>query len=151
MKPASESAKEPRSLTRTIEVQTACHTQMKKITAEVEKVVAESGCKSGVCYVYVPHTTAGVVINEGDDRDVVRDIEATLDRLVPESRTYHHAEGNADSHIKAALTGSTVTVFIENGKLALGRWQTVFFCEFDGPRRREARVKIVPDACHERI
>lgn len=146
MKPDAESAKEARKLTQTIEVQTARHTQMKKITAEVERVVAEAGCKSGVCYVFVPHTTAGVVINEGDDPDVARDIEVTLDRLVPEGRTYHHAEGNADSHIKAALAGSTATVFIENGKLALGRWQAIFFCEFDGPRRREARVKIVPDA-----
>ncbi|MFZ0638114.1 MAG: secondary thiamine-phosphate synthase enzyme YjbQ [Candidatus Acidiferrales bacterium] len=146
MKQDSDSAKESRGLTRTIEVQTAQHTQMKKITAEVERAVAESGCKSGVCYVYVPHTTAGVMVNEGDDPEVARDIEATLDRLVPESRTYRHAEGNADSHIKAALAGSTVTVFIENGKLALGRWQAIFFCEFDGPRRREVRVKIVPDA-----
>jgi secondary thiamine-phosphate synthase enzyme len=135
-----------RRLTRTIEVQTAQHTQMKKITAEVEKAVAESGCNGGVCYVYVPHTTAGVMINEGDDPDVARDIEATLDRLVPESRTYRHAEGNADSHIKAALAGNSVTVFIEDGKLALGRWQAIFFCEFDGPRRRDVRVKIVPDA-----
>jgi secondary thiamine-phosphate synthase enzyme len=146
MKQEPDSAKEARGLTRTIEVQTAQHTQMKKITADVERVVADSGCKSGVCYVYVPHTTAGVMINEGDDPDVARDIEATLDRLVPESRTYRHAEGNADSHIKAALAGSTVTAFIENGRLALGRWQAIFFCEFDGPRRREARVKIVPDA-----
>jgi secondary thiamine-phosphate synthase enzyme len=146
MKQDSDSAKESRGLTRTIEVQTAQHTQMKKITAEVERAVGESGCKSGVCYVYVPHTTAGVMVNEGDDPEVARDIEATLDRLVPESRTYRHAEGNADSHIKAALAGSAVTVFIENGKLALGRWQAIFFCEFDGPRRREVRVKIVPDA-----
>lgn len=147
MTPDSDARKEARSITRKIEIQTARHSQMKKITAEVETVVTESGCKSGVCYVFVPHTTAGVIINEGDDPDVVRDIEATLDRLVPESRTYHHAEGNADSHIKAAMTGNSVTVFIENGRLALGRWQAIFFCEFDGPRRREARVKIVPDAC----
>jgi secondary thiamine-phosphate synthase enzyme len=146
MKEERDSAREGRGLTRTIEVQTSQHTQMKKITAEVEKAVADSGCKSGVCYVYVPHTTAGVMINEGDDPDVARDIEATLDKLVPESRTYRHAEGNADSHIKAALAGTSVTVFIENGKLALGRWQAIFFCEFDGPRRRDVRVKIVPDA-----
>jgi secondary thiamine-phosphate synthase enzyme len=145
MKHDAQSATEARRLVRTIEVQTAHHTQMKKITGEIERAVAESECKSGVCYVYVPHTTAGVIINEGDDPDVARDIEATLDRLVPESRTYRHAEGNADSHIKAAFVGSTVTVFIENGKLALGRWQAIFFCEFDGPRRREVRVKIVPD------
>lgn len=142
----SESAKGLRRLTRTIEVQTSQHTQLKRITAEVERAVAESECRSGVCYVYVPHTTAGVVINEGDDPDVARDIEATLDRLVPEGRTYRHAEGNADSHIKAALAGNSVTVFIENGKLALGRWQAIFFCEFDGPRRRDVRVKIMPDA-----
>lgn len=147
MKSDSESAKETRTLLRTIEVQTARHTQMIKITAEVGKFVAESGCKNGVCYVFVPHTTAGVIINEGDDPDVARDIEAALDRLAPEARTYHHAEGNADSHIKAALAGSTATLFIENGRLALGRWQAIFSCEFDGPRRREARVKIVPDAC----
>lgn len=146
MKHESDSAKESRRLTRTIEVQTVQHTQMKKITTEVEKTVAESGCKSGVCYVYVPHTTAGVMVNEGDDPDVARDMEAMLDRLVPASGNYRHAEGNADSHIKAAIAGSTVTVFIENGKLALGRWQAIFFCEFDGPRRREVRVKIVPDA-----
>lgn len=146
MKEEAESSKGPRKLVRTIEVQTAQHTQMKKITGEIERAVTESGCKRGVCYVYVPHTTAGVVINEGDDPDVARDIEATLDRLVPESRAYRHAEGNADSHIKAALAGSTATVFIENGRLALGRWQAIFFCEFDGPRRREVRVKIVPDA-----
>ena len=145
MKHDAQSATEARRLVRTIEVQTAHHTQMKKITGEIERAVAESECKNGVCYVYVPHTTAGVIINEGDDPDVARDIEATLDRVVPESRTYRHAEGNADSHIKAALVGSTVTVFIENGKLALGRWQAIFFCEFDGPRRREVRVKIVPD------
>lgn len=146
MKQPPDPAKETHKLTRTIEVETGQHTQMKKITAEVEHAVGESGCRSGVCYVYVPHTTAGVVINEGDDPDVARDIEATLDRLVPASRGYRHAEGNADSHIKAALAGSTVTAFIENGKLALGRWQAIFFCEFDGPRRREVRVKIVPDA-----
>lgn len=146
MKHESDFAKESRRLTRTIEVQTVQHTQMKKITTEVEKAVAESGCKSGVCYVYVPHTTAGVMVNEGDDPDVARDMEATLDRLVPASGNYRHAEGNADSHIKAAIAGSTVTVFIEHGKLALGRWQAIFFCEFDGPRRREVRVKIVPDA-----
>ena len=146
MKEESESARTSRALTRTIEVHTVQHTQMKKITGEVERAVAESGCQSGVCYVYSPHTTAGVMINEGDDPDVAQDIEATLDRLVPESRTYRHAEGNAASHIKTALAGSAVTVFIENRQLALGRWQAIFFCEFDGPRRREVRVKIVPDA-----
>lgn len=142
----AESTKRLRKLTRTIEVQTSQHAQMKKITAEVDRTVADSGCSSGVCYVYVPHTTAGVLINEGDDPDVARDVEAALERLVPESRAYRHAEGNADSHIKAALAGNSVTIFIEDGKLNLGRWQAIFFCEFDGPRRREVRLKIVPDA-----
>lgn len=146
MKQDPDAGKKSHRLMRVVEVQTTQRTQMKKITAEVERVVAESRCESGVCYVYVPHTTAGVTVNEGHDPDVARDMEATLDRLVPESRSYRHAEGNADSHIKAALAGSTVTVFVEDGKLALGRWQAIFFCEFDGPRRREVRVKIVPDA-----
>lgn len=142
----AESTRRLRKLTRRIEVQTSQHTQMKKITAEVAAAVADTGCSSGVCYVYVPHTTAGVLINEGDDPDVARDIEAALERLVPESRAYRHAEGNADSHIKAALAGNSVTIFVEDGKLNLGRWQAIFLCEFDGPRRREVCVKVVPDA-----
>ncbi|MGH9727032.1 MAG: secondary thiamine-phosphate synthase enzyme YjbQ [Candidatus Acidiferrales bacterium] len=150
MKEASKHEPAPRALShvmsRTIEIKTERHTQLKKITTEVENVVAESGCKSGVCHVYVPHTTAGVIINEGDDPDVARDIETTLDRLVPHAGNYRHAEGNADSHIRTALTATSVTVFIEDGELALGRWQGIFFCEFDGPRRREVRIKIVPDA-----
>ncbi|MHB8755960.1 MAG: secondary thiamine-phosphate synthase enzyme YjbQ [Candidatus Acidiferrales bacterium] len=132
-------------MTHAIEVKTERHTQLKNITGEIEKSVAESGCGSGVCYVYVPHTTAGVIINEGDDPDVARDIEATLDRIVPHEGNYRHAEGNADSHIKTALTATSVTLLIESGRLALGRWQGIFLCEFDGPRRREVRVKIVPD------
>lgn len=134
-----------RTVSWTFEIKTERHTQLKNITVEVEQAVAESDCKSGVCYVYVPHTTAGVIINEGDDPDVARDIETTLDRIVPHAANYRHAEGNADSHIKAALTATTATIFIEEGGLALGRWQGIFFCEFDGPRRREVRVKIVPD------
>jgi len=129
----------------TLTVRTTRRTELKNVTAEVEKAVRDSGMKSGVCYVYVPHTTAGVLINEGDDPAVARDIETTLDRLVPHAGNYQHAEGNSDSHIKTALVGSSETVFIENGRLALGRWQAIFFAEFDGPRSRELRVKIVPD------
>jgi len=136
----------PGALTRTIEVKTERRTQLRNVTGEIEKAVAASGCKSGVCYVYVPHTTAGVIVNEGDDPDVARDIEAALDRMIPHEANYRHAEGNADSHIKTALTATSATIFIENGRLALGRWQGIFFCEFDGPRRREVRVKIVADA-----
>jgi secondary thiamine-phosphate synthase enzyme len=128
-----------------IEVKSARRTQLIDITEEVEKIVAASGCNEGVCYLYVPHTTASVIINEGDDPAVARDIEIVLDRLTPRDAHYQHAEGNSDSHVKCALTGVSQTVLIENGRLALGRWQAIFFCEFDGPRRREVRVKIVPD------
>jgi len=126
-------------------VRTSRRTELKDITAEIQRVLDELGCANGVCHLYVPHTTAGLTINEGDDPAVARDIEATFDRLVPRNASYQHLEGNADSHVKATLTGVSQSVLIENGRLALGRWQAVFFCEFDGPRRREVRVKIVPD------
>ena len=104
-----------------------------------------SGISEGVCHLYVSHTTAGVIINEHDDPEVARDIETVLDELVPRDDGYRHAEGNSDSHIKTAIVGTSETVFIEGGKLALGRWQGIFFCEFDGPRQRELHVRIVPD------
>jgi secondary thiamine-phosphate synthase enzyme len=130
---------------RTLSIRTSRRTELKDITTEVEKAVRESGVKSGVCYLYVPHTTAGVLINEGDDPAVASDIEATLDRVIPHTGNYTHAEGNSDSHIKTTLTGSSETVFIENGRLSLGRWQAIFFAEFDGPRSRELHLKILPD------
>ena len=137
---------EPRGVfARTISIRTSRRNELKDVTAEVEKAVRESGCTDGVCHLYVPHTTAGVLINEGYDPAVARDIEATLDRLVPRSGAYTHAEGNADSHIKTALVGSSETVWIEDARLALGRWQAIFFAEFDGPRTRELCVKIIPD------
>ena len=120
-------------------------TQFVDVTAQVEKLVRESGVAQGVCYVYVPHTTAGVTINEHADPDVASDLEGIFDRLVPRDGPYRHAEGNSDSHMKATLTGSSQLVLIEAGKLALGRWQGIFFCEFDGPRERHFYVKIVPD------
>jgi len=129
-----------------LEVKTERRTQLVDITSEVEAAVGKSGCAEGTCTVYVPHTTAGVIINEGDDAAVARDIEATLDRLVPRSARYEHAEGNSDAHIKTALTASSAVVMIEDGKLLLGRWQGIFFCEFDGPCNREVWVKISPDA-----
>jgi secondary thiamine-phosphate synthase enzyme len=127
------------------EVKTSRRTQLLDITSEVEKLVAASAVSHGVCHLYVPHTTAGVTINESADPDVARDIEAALDRLVPHDGPYRHAEGNADSHIKSTLLGGSQSVFIEDGRLALGRWQGIFFCEFDGPRHRQVRVKILPD------
>ena len=106
---------------------------------------SSSPIANGVCRLYVPHTTAGLTINEGDDPDVARDIEGTLDRLVPRDAAYKHYEGNADSHVKSTLVGVSQTVLIEAGRLALGRWQAIFFCEFDGPRSREVHLKIQAD------
>lgn len=126
-------------------VRTERRTQLLDVTAAVAKMVQDSGVQSGVCYVYVPHTTAGVIINENADPDVAADMEAALARLVPKDSDYRHAEGNSDSHIKTALFGTSATIFISGGQLELGRWQGIFFCEFDGPRTRRLRVKIVPD------
>lgn len=126
-------------------VETRARTELRDITREVAWRVKESGVETGACQLYVPHTTAGIVINESDDPDVARDIGDALDRLVPRNAGYKHYEGNADSHIKASLVGSSQVVPIEGGKLGLGRWQGIFFCEFDGPRKREIRVRIVSD------
>ena len=131
--------------THIVSVRSSRHTELRDITNEIEKIVRDSGCAHGVCHLYVPHTTAGILINEGDDPAVARDIETVLDRLIPHQGEYKHAEGNSDSHIKAALIGSSETVWIEDGHLSLGRWQSIFFAEFDGPRSRELRVKIVHD------
>jgi secondary thiamine-phosphate synthase enzyme len=128
-----------------ITVRTNRRTELKNVTAEIESLVRDSGIESGVCHLYVPHTTAGVMVNEGYDPDVARDIEGAFDRLVPDSPHFKHAEGNSDSHIKTALVGSSETIFIEKGRLVLGRWQVVFFAEFDGPRSGELQVKLVPD------
>lgn len=137
-----------RAFTRTLTVRTSRRTELKNITPELEALVRESACSNGTCFLYVPHTTAGVLINEGDDPAVARDIEAALERLVPHEGGYKHLEGNADAHIKTALAASSATIWIEGGRLALGRWQAVFFAEFDGPRTRELRVKIVRDEAH---
>jgi secondary thiamine-phosphate synthase enzyme len=111
----------------------------------VERAVAQAKVSSGVCYIYVPHTTAGVLINEHVDPAVAADVEATMDELIPRNGAYRHSEGNSDSHVKAALVGGSQIVFIESGKLALGRWQGIFFCEFDGPRERKILVKVSAD------
>lgn len=134
-----------RSYLRTLAVKTSRRTELKIVTPQIEAAVRDSGCADGVCYLYVPHTTAGVMINEGYDPDVAGDMEAALDKLVPHKANYAHAEGNSDSHIKTALVGSSEIVWIESGRVTLGRWQQIFFAEFDGPRARELRIKIVPD------
>jgi secondary thiamine-phosphate synthase enzyme len=129
----------------TIVVKTVRRTQLVDVTPAVQRAVEKSSVSSGVCYVYVPHTTAGVTINEHADPDVATDLEDVFDRLVPRNGPYRHSEGNSDSHAKATLVGSSQLVFVEGGKLALGRWQGVFLCEFDGPRERRLQVKIVAD------
>ena len=128
-----------------LSVRTERRTQLLDVTAAIAKMVQDSGVQSGVCYVYVPHTTAGVIINENADPDVAADIESALARLVPKESAYRHAEGNSDSHIKAALVGTSATILISGGELELGRWQGIFLCEFDGPRTRRLRVKILSD------
>ena len=129
-----------------LDVRTSRRTELRNVTTDIEKLVRDSGISSGVCYLYVPHTTAGVMINEGYDPDVAHDMEGAFDRLIPDSPLFKHSEGNSDSHIKTALVGSSETIFIEDGRLALGRWQAIFFAEFDGPRSRHLHVKLVPDA-----
>ena len=127
----------------TLTVRTERRTQLLDVTAEVQKAVSAAKVSRGICYLYVPHTTAGIAINECADPEVARDIEGALDRLVPKSGPYQHCEGNADSHIKSVLVGGSQVVFVEDGRVALGRWQGIFFCEFDGPRERKLMVKTV--------
>jgi len=128
-----------------LSLRTERRTQLLDVTAAISKLVRDSGVHSGICHLYVPHTTAGIIINENADPDVAADLESALARLVPQSGDFRHAEGNSDSHIKTALVGTSATIFISEGQLELGRWQGIFFCEFDGPRTRLLRVKIVPD------
>jgi len=135
----------------TITVRTRQRSELVEITHAVEAVVAQSATMSGLCVVYCPHTTAAVCINENADPDVRRDVTAFLERLIPEGgspvlpRPFDHNEGNSDSHIKSILTGPSVTLIIENGRLALGQWQGVYLAEFDGPRAREVWVKVMGD------
>ena len=128
-----------------LEVKTARRTQLVDVTDRVRRTVESAGVLSGICYVYVPHTTAGMMINEHFDPDVATDLEGVFEKLVPRAGLYKHSEGNSDSHAKAALTGTGAMIFVEQGKLMLGRWQGVFFCEFDGPRERKIWVKVVGD------
>jgi secondary thiamine-phosphate synthase enzyme len=126
---------------RTIEVKTQAREELVDITARVREELDSSGLKSGICYIYVPHTTAAVTINESADPSVKEDILMTLRKIVPDSLPYRHSEGNSPAHVKASLIGSSVKVIIEKGKLSLGTWQGIFFCEFDGPRNRRVFIK----------
>jgi len=113
------------------------------ITEMVQDVVKDAGIVKGGCFLFVPHTTAGITINEGADPSVQRDILNSLNRLIPHEMNYFHREGNADAHIKSTLVGTSVHVIVEDGKLLLGTWQSIFFCEFDGPRHRRVAVKFI--------
>ncbi len=128
-----------------LNIKTHSRVEFQDITGRVREAVKDSGVENGICVVYVPHTTAGVMINEHADPDVVADIAAQLEAMVPLRNNYKHSEGNSAAHIKAALIGTSATVIIQYGEPALGTWQGIFFGEFDGPRNRNVLVKIISD------
>ncbi len=129
-----------------LSVNTTSRCQLIDVTAQVRAAARKSGVKSGVCMLFVPHTTAAVTINENADADVGRDILMEMEKFVPAEDGYAHGERNSDAHIKSSLVGCQVSVFLEKGELVLGTWQAVYFCEFDGPRARKMYVKVVADA-----
>ena len=128
---------------KTLNIKSRAKTEFIDITDDINKAIQESGIKSGICYIYVPHTTAGITINEGADPSVKRDIISTLNKIIPFEGDYQHIEGNSAAHIKSSVVGISQFVVIEDGKAILGTWQSVYFCEFDGPRHRRVIVKIV--------
>ena len=129
-------------MTHTLTIKSRAKTEFIDITDDVQRLVRESGVNSGACFLYVPHTTAGITINEGADPSVKRDILATVNRLIPFDGDYHHREGNSAAHIKSTIVGVSLFVLIEDGQPQLGTWQSVYFCEFDGPRHRRVLVRI---------
>ena len=128
-----------------LKVTTRTKVEFQDITSQVQEAISVSGVTNGVCYVFVPHTTAGITINEHADPSVVMDISEQLNLMIPQHGDYRHLEGNAPAHIKASVVGSSELLFIESGRLLLGTWQGLFFCEFDGPRQRTVFVKILAD------
>ena len=131
-------------MVRYIEVKSRNRTEMIDITTEVRDIIKAWGVKNGLCQLFVLHTTAGITVNEGADPAVQRDIITFLNKKVPTDFYYPHREGNSDAHIKASLTGRSLSLIVEGGKPLLGTWQAVFFCEFDGPRPRKVAVTVVP-------
>jgi secondary thiamine-phosphate synthase enzyme len=125
-------------------VSTVRRTQFVSITSKIAEVITDNGWQDGVLTIFVPHTTAGITINENADPDVARDMEMFSDELVPRNQRFRHSEGNSDAHIKASFYGSSVQVIIRHGSMWLGTWQGIYFCEFDGPRERSVRLKF----CH---
>jgi len=130
---------------RQLRVKTNSRTELVDITQGVQRLVAESGIKSGMCFVYVPHTTSGITINENTDPNVGRDILKELNKVIPFEDNYGHHEGNSAAHIKSTIVGISNVILIEEGRLALGTWQSIFYCEFDGPRDRRVYVKVMKD------
>jgi len=128
---------------RVLDVDTRSRTQFVDITAQVQAAVDAAGLRDGIVNVFVPHTTAGVTINENADPDVTADIDTILERVVPWSAGYKHFEGNSAAHVKASMMGSSLTLQVEEGRLLLGTWQAIYFCEFDGPRHRKVWVKAL--------
>ncbi|HET9253067.1 MAG TPA: secondary thiamine-phosphate synthase enzyme YjbQ [Candidatus Eisenbacteria bacterium] len=132
--------------TMTFSVSTRSRTEFVPLADRIRREASSLLAGSGVLHAYVPHTTAGICVNEGYDPDVVEDVGRVLDRLVPWKADYRHAEGNSAAHVKSILVGSSVTVPVRDGKLLLGRWQEIFFCEFDGPRERTLTLSFLPGA-----
>jgi secondary thiamine-phosphate synthase enzyme len=130
---------------RYIEIKSSARTEFIDITEEIRDVLRLANVRNGVCHLFVLHTTAGITVNEGADPAVQMDINRFLNKLVPNEHYFNHAEGNSDAHIKSALFGTSQTLLVESGRLLLGTWQSVFFCEFDGPRSRRVAVKILAD------
>ena len=124
-------------------VRTSSRVQFVNVDDLLADAVNESGIKDGICVVFVPHTTAGVTINENADPDVVRDIIMEVNKIVPFQDGYHHMEGNSAAHIKSSLVGPSLSLIIENGRIVYGTWQSVYFCEFDGPRTRRVYIKVI--------
>ncbi|MHB0868554.1 MAG: secondary thiamine-phosphate synthase enzyme YjbQ [Chloroflexota bacterium] len=128
-----------------MQVETNSRQEMVRVTRQLAAVVRNAGWRNGLCTVFVPHTTAGVTINENADPDVVTDLLHALEKIVPTADpAYRHSEGNSAAHVKASLMGFSLTLIVRDGQLELGRWQDVLFCEFDGPRRREVMVEFIP-------
>ncbi|MDA8082479.1 MAG: secondary thiamine-phosphate synthase enzyme YjbQ [Nitrospiraceae bacterium] len=130
---------------RYINVKSRTRTEFIDITEKIQELLKETGIVSGICYLYVPHTTAAVTINEGADPSVQRDIMTLLNRMIPFEGDYQHKEGNSAAHIKASLIGTSLNVMIDEGRPVLGTWQSIFFCEFDGPRHRRVAIKFMSD------
>ncbi|MGD9148324.1 MAG: secondary thiamine-phosphate synthase enzyme YjbQ [Anaerolineae bacterium] len=127
-----------------LDVRTRARSELQDITAQVQQILARSGVQEGVCHLFVPHTTAGLTLNENWDRDVRGDLVRALEAMVPDV-PYHHGEGNSPAHLMSTLVGASETLLVRSGRLALGSWQGIYLAEFDGPRQRRLLVKIVPD------